>query len=168
MAISLRLATRIFLMDMRYNPGQKAAGRWLRAPVWAVYRERPALRLAEVPRQMAHVVAGRRCLGEDVVGRLLARLAQRPQGRRARARAAIAEHRSLARRERRLGALHHVRGHPLPPERDVVVDHMRGLRRLLYGIARRLVGRFPVRAIVDDGGKTLGLEDRHIGRADLR
>src|SRR4051794_13951735 len=102
MAISLRLATRIFLIGMRWDPrgrGRSATKRSLAAP-W--------LFLAQVTQQMRHVVTGMRGGPDDLLRGHLPRLGQRPQRGRARAGPAIGQHRTGAPLERALGVLDHL------------------------------------------------------------
>src|SRR5690606_3931592 len=117
MAISLRLATRSLWIGIKATRAGGNAALGQPGQAW----NRRGLFVAQVSRQVRHVVARIRRRGDDLVGRQLARLAQSPERRRARTRAAVAEHRPLTLLQHGTGLVDHVGGDAFAAERDVVI-----------------------------------------------
>lgn len=116
---------------------------------------------------MAHVVAGLGRLRDDLGCILFTGLAQRPKRRRACAGAAEAEYRAVVPLERGLGLLDEFGIDPVSPQRNGIIGETGCLGCRFDLGARRLVGRFTVRTVVDDGSKAKGFERGDIFRVDL-
>ena len=110
---------------------------------------------------MAHVIAGLCRLGDDLAGRGIPGLAQRPERGRACSRTAETEHLAVAPLKHGFGLGNHLRVHAVAAQRNGMIGQPRCFGSRLDLGAGRLVGRFPIGAIVDDGSKAEILERFH-------